>query len=348
MTRCTQKLTQNESLAIAGRNLFDNEASSSNNDGAEPLIPSKTLREHSLPSSAGFQNPITLPAKQMRRIVNSHDISLIQRTCTFQGLKSENPIHHIRHYLSIVDNIRADGATRDTSRLRFFHFSLKGTSREKQKNGLTKFLPLNSQHGISLFYQIDNIPSWGNSRRKEVGENGPDWVVRSKFEDELAGIHEQLSQILSQIRSNETPEPDAPTFAITTRSGTITHDLPYPTLLESITINHAEEMDEKEGPEGEEPGIVQDEESPQQITLYSPSKLSSVPFPSRLKKKKKDEDEERLLSVFKQIHVNLPFLEAMIHMPKGAKVLKDLLSHKEKLEMAASSVKLSKECSGVI
>nr|GEU44668.1 hypothetical protein [Tanacetum cinerariifolium] len=38
----------------------------------------------------------------------------------------------------------------------------------------------------------------------------------------------------------------------------------------------------------------------------------------------------------------------MIHMPKGAKVLKDLLSHKEKLEKAASSVKLSEECSAVI
>ncbi|GKC27331.1 reverse transcriptase domain-containing protein [Tanacetum coccineum] len=35
-------------------------------------------------------------------------------------------------------------------------------------------------------------------------------------------------------------------------------------------------------------------------------------------------------------------------MPKGAKVLKDLLSHKEKLEKAASSVKLSKECSAII
>ncbi|GKC20380.1 reverse transcriptase domain-containing protein [Tanacetum coccineum] len=30
----------------------------------------------------------------------------------------------------------------------------------------------------------------------------------------------------------------------------------------------------------------------------------------------------------------------MIYMPKGAKVLKDLLSHKEKLEKATSSVKL--------
>ncbi|GJS24827.1 hypothetical protein Tco_0453459 [Tanacetum coccineum] len=48
------------------------------------------------------------------------------------------------------------------------------------------------------------------------------------------------------------------------------------------------------------------------------------------------------------IHVNLPFLEAMIHMPKGAKVLKDLLSHKEKLEKQASLVKLSEECSVVI
>ncbi|GKC07632.1 hypothetical protein Tco_0999242 [Tanacetum coccineum] len=69
-----------------------------------------------------------------------------------------------------------------------------------------------------------------------------------------------------------------------------------------------------------------------------------MPFPSRLKKPKKDDDDERLLSIFRQIHINLSFLEAMIHMPKGAKVLKDILSHKEKLERAASSIKLSEEC----
>ncbi|GJW24000.1 hypothetical protein Tco_0037811 [Tanacetum coccineum] len=38
----------------------------------------------------------------------------------------------------------------------------------------------------------------------------------------------------------------------------------------------------------------------------------------------------------------------MIHMPKGAKVLKYLLLHKEKLEKADSSVKLSEECSDII
>ncbi|GJR10742.1 DNA-directed DNA polymerase [Tanacetum coccineum] len=61
-----------------------------------------------------------------------------------------------------------------------------------------------------------------------------------------------------------------------------------------------------------------------------------------------DDEDERLISIFKWIHINLPFLEAMIHMPKGANVLKDLISHKEKLEKAASSVKVSEECSAII
>nr|GEV51725.1 DNA-directed DNA polymerase [Tanacetum cinerariifolium] len=38
----------------------------------------------------------------------------------------------------------------------------------------------------------------------------------------------------------------------------------------------------------------------------------------------------------------------MIHMPKGAKVLKDLFSHKEELKKVASSIKLSEECLAVI
>ncbi|GKB49927.1 hypothetical protein Tco_0900680 [Tanacetum coccineum] len=87
---------------------------------------------------------------------------------------------------------------------------------------------------------------------------------------------------------------------------------------------------------------------PQSSTLYQPSKSSEIPFPSSLKKQKKEDEDENLLSIFRQININLPFLEVMIHMPKGAKVLRDLLSYKEKLKKAASLVKLSEECSVVI
>ncbi|GKC40208.1 hypothetical protein Tco_1052592 [Tanacetum coccineum] len=130
LRRAALRSPQNESLAIAGRNLFDDDASSSNNTGPKPPTPSKTLHEHSHHTSSGFQNLITVPTEQTRRIVDSRDIWLIQNTCTFQGLKTEDPLRHVKHYLSIVDNIQADEATRDISRLRFFHFYLKGKAAE--------------------------------------------------------------------------------------------------------------------------------------------------------------------------------------------------------------------------
>ncbi|GJS49630.1 hypothetical protein Tco_0599751 [Tanacetum coccineum] len=136
-------------------------------------------------------------------------------------------------------------------------------------------------------------------------------------------------------------------FSITTRSGVSTQDPPFPAPPRPTSDNLTEGEINKERPEGKEPSIIQ-EPAPRPSIFYQPSKSSNLPFPSRLKKQKKDDEDERLLSIFKQIHINLPFLEAMIHMPKGATVLKDLLSHKEKLEKAASSVKLSEECSAII
>nr|GEW27714.1 RNA-directed DNA polymerase homolog [Tanacetum cinerariifolium] len=108
------------------------------------------------------------------------------------------------------------------------------------------------------------------------------------------------------IRKCETPEPEAPNFAITIRPGVSTQDPPFLAPLQPTSDNLTEG------------------------------------------KQKKDDEDERLLSIFKQIHINLSFLDVMIHMPKGVKVLKDLLSHKTKLEKAVSSVKPSEECSAII
>ncbi|GJW84146.1 hypothetical protein Tco_0157291 [Tanacetum coccineum] len=60
------------------------------------------------------------------------------------------------------------------------------------------------------FYQNDDTPPWGNSKRKEKKEDGPEWIVRSKFEDELAnfmlekkshtkGIGEMLDQHYQEL-----------------------------------------------------------------------------------------------------------------------------------------------------
>ncbi|GJR50182.1 hypothetical protein Tco_1400703 [Tanacetum coccineum] len=128
-------------------------------------------------------------------------------------------------------------------------------------------------------------------------------------------MHEQFSQILSVIGKSKTPKPKAPTFAITTRSGVNTRDPPFPT-----PANHTEGATEKEGSEGVEPSIIHNKEPAHQPSIfYQPFKSSNMSFPSIVKKPKKDDEDERLLSIFKWIHINLSFLEAMIHMPNGAK-----------------------------
>ncbi|GJY17056.1 hypothetical protein Tco_0388547 [Tanacetum coccineum] len=210
---------QNESLAIAKRNLFDDEASSSYNTRAKPPTPPKTLHEHSHPNSSG--------------------------------------------------------------------------------------------------------------------EDGPEYIIRSKFEDELANFMLKKKSHAKGIED------------MLVQHRISTQDPPFLAPPRPVTDNFTEGETKREGPEGAEPSIIQ-EPAPQPSILYQTSKSSNLPFSSRLKKQKKDDEDEQLPSIFKQIHINLPFLEAMIHMPKGAKVLKDLLLHKEKLEKAASSIKLSRECFAII
>ncbi|GJX39542.1 putative nucleotidyltransferase, ribonuclease H [Tanacetum coccineum] len=252
----------------------------------------------------------------------------------------------------------------------FAQFRFNSLTEEEGWNRIEEYVQYQDDLWDDLFYQNDDTPPWGNRKRKEKGEDGPEWVIRSKFEDELANfmlekkshtkgigemldqhrneMHEQFSQILSAVGESKTPKPKAPTFSITTRSGVSTRDPPFPTPSKPTPAN-TKGATEKEGPEGAEPSITYNEEPAYRPSIfYQPSKSSNLPFPSRVKKQKKDAEDERLLSIFKQIHINLQFLEAMIHMPRGAKVLKDLLYHKEKLEKAASSVKLSEECSAII
>ncbi|GJX13277.1 zinc finger, CCHC-type containing protein [Tanacetum coccineum] len=49
---------------------------------------------------------------------------LVQNRCSFHGLRSEDLIQHLKDFLRIVDSIDLNGYTKNTTRLRLFHFSL--------------------------------------------------------------------------------------------------------------------------------------------------------------------------------------------------------------------------------
>ncbi|KAK8593454.1 hypothetical protein V6N12_045535 [Hibiscus sabdariffa] len=56
------------------------------------------------------------------------------------------------------------------------------------------------------------------------------------------------------------------------------------------------------------------------------------PFPQRLKKQKQDYQFKKFFDILKQVHINLPLVEALQQMPNYAKFLKDMVTRKKHIE----------------
>ncbi|KAJ9543636.1 LOW QUALITY PROTEIN: hypothetical protein OSB04_023343 [Centaurea solstitialis] len=102
-----------------------------------------------------------------------------------------------------------------------------------------------------------------------------------------------------------------------------------------------------------EPTVVQ----PPPVTTITTSKgkksqqpepdLRDLPSPGRLKNKNMDKQFKKFLDIFKQLHINIPLVEALEQMPNYVKFLKDILSKKRKLN-EFETVALTQECSAIL
>ncbi|KAJ9547052.1 hypothetical protein OSB04_019595 [Centaurea solstitialis] len=75
--------------------------------------------------------------------------------------------------------------------------------------------------------------------------------------------------------------------------------------------------------------------------------LRDLPFPGRLKNQNMDKQFKKFLDIFKQLHINIPLVEALEQMPNYVKFLKDILSKKRKLN-EFETVALTQECSAIL
>ncbi|XP_061344398.1 uncharacterized protein LOC133290339 [Gastrolobium bilobum] len=71
------------------------------------------------------------------------------------------------------------------------------------------------------------------------------------------------------------------------------------------------------------------------------------PFPQRLQKQKQDTQFRKFLDLLKQLHVNIPFVDALEQMPTYVKFMKEILSRKRRLE-EFETVALTQESSASI
>nr|GEZ50129.1 reverse transcriptase domain-containing protein [Tanacetum cinerariifolium] len=157
---------------------------------------------------------------------------------------------------------------------------------------------------------------------------------------------------LSSLPSNTIPNPKGEAKAITTRSGMSYKEPPIPPPGVEQQ-EPTEETTDTELPSTEDiqPPLVQEDKPIEEPFVVIPKAKSNLPFPSRLQKEKLRENDDilaaKFMEIFRDLHFELSFADALVHMPKFAPRFKKLLNNKDKL-IKLTKTPLNKNCSAVV
>nr|GEZ62398.1 reverse transcriptase domain-containing protein [Tanacetum cinerariifolium] len=134
----------------------------------------------------------------------------------------------------------------------------------------------------------------------------------------MQNLYNNKSSSLSSLPSNTIPNPKGEAKAITTRSVQVEVQVDKPI---------------------EEPSVV------------IPKAKANLPYPSRLQKEKLQEKDDilaaKFIEIFPDLHFELSFADALVHMPKFAPMFKKLLNNKDKL-IEVTKTLLNENCSAVV
>ncbi|GJQ92600.1 reverse transcriptase domain-containing protein [Tanacetum coccineum] len=169
----------------------------------------------------------------------------------------------------------------------------------------------------------------------------------------MQNYHTNQASSSSSLPSNTIPNPRNKAKAITTRSGA-SYD--GPPIQPPVVEKELEVTKDTELPSTEDiqPPLVQDQnqdKEPINEPLVTQKTKTSLPYPSRLAKEKIREKDDILASkfmeIFRNLHFELSFTDALIHMPKFAPMFKKMLNNKDKL-IELTKTPLNENCSAVV
>nr|GEV26115.1 reverse transcriptase domain-containing protein [Tanacetum cinerariifolium] len=143
--------------------------------------------------------------------------------------------------------------------------------------------------------------------------------------------------------------------AITTRSG-VSYDGPHiPPLFSSLpkVVERVPEVKKdtvQPSIKNIQPPVVQNHVLIDELVV-APKPKPTIPYPSRVNKQKLREKNDNLalkfVEIFRKLHFDLSFMDALLYMPKFATMFKGLLNNKEKLFDLATTL-VNENCSAVI
>nr|GEW01114.1 reverse transcriptase domain-containing protein [Tanacetum cinerariifolium] len=163
----------------------------------------------------------------------------------------------------------------------------------------------------------------------------------------------EFSIFHDNIHYNTIPNLRNEAKAITTRSGISYNGPPIPP---PVVEKEPEATKETELPSTKniQPPSVQVHEKDKELIdepFVVPKTKTNLPYPSRLAKEKLHEKDDilaaKFMEIFRDLHFELIFADALIHMPKFAPMFKKLLNNKDKL-IELTKTALNENCSALV
>ncbi|GKC35822.1 hypothetical protein Tco_1048206 [Tanacetum coccineum] len=170
----------------------------------------------------------------------------------------------------------------------------------------------------------------------------------------MQSYHSNQPSSSNSLPSNTIPNPRNEAKAITTRSG-VSYDgplIPPPVVEKESEVTKDTELPSTE--DIQPPLLVHEHtknKEPIEESSFVQKTKPNLPYPSRLNKQKIREKDDILASkfmeIFRNLHFELSFTDALIHMPKFAPMFKKMLNNKEKL-IELTKTPLNENCSAVV
>nr|GEV20235.1 reverse transcriptase domain-containing protein [Tanacetum cinerariifolium] len=157
----------------------------------------------------------------------------------------------------------------------------------------------------------------------------------------------------SSLSSNTIPNPRNKAKAITTRSG-ISYDgppIPPPVVEKEPEATKDTELPSTKNIQPPSVQVPEKDKEPIDEPFVVPKTKANLPYRSRLAKEKLLEKDDilaaKFMEIFRDLHFELSFADALIHMPKFAPMFKKLLNNKHKL-IELTKTPLNENCFAMV
>nr|GEZ56191.1 hypothetical protein [Tanacetum cinerariifolium] len=174
---------------------------------------------------------------------------------------------------------------------------------------------------------------------------------QNKIMNFMQNFNNNKASSSSSLSSNTIPNPRNEAKAITTRSG-VSYDgppIPLPGVDKELEATKDTELPSTE--DIQPPSVQVLDKEPIDEPFVVPKSKANLPYPSRLAKEKLREKDDilavKFMEIFRDLHFELSFADALIHMPKFTLMFKKLLNNKNKL-IELTKTPLNENCSAVV